>query len=80
MSVSDVADRFGLTTFRVYQLSRARARHHPIFQRVYSSHARFDITMASVSAYEAHIESINAEHEKLHRPIAPLDFRRGVSA
>ena len=80
MSVSDVADRFGMTTFRVYQLSRASTRHRPIFQRLYTSHARFEISLTSISAYEAHIASLNAEHEQLYRPIAPLDFRRGVSA
>ena len=80
MSVLQVAERFSMTRYRVYQLSRSSRTRPAVFKRVYSSYSRFEITMESVSAYEAHLESINAQHARLYRPIAPLDFRRGVSA
>ncbi len=80
MPVTDVATRFNMSPHRVYQLARWRARRPPIFQRLYISHARFEITMASVSAYEAHIESLNAEQKRAFRPPTPLNMRKGVPA
>ena len=82
MSVSDVADRFDITTARVYQLSkkRPRSRKKPVFQRIYTSFGRLEISLASVSAYEAGLASINNEHARIYRPMTPLNFRRGVLA
>ena len=89
MSVADVAARFNLTPHRVYQLSlpkikklspTKRRRSPPIFQRIYTSFGRFEISLASVSAYEAHIDSINRQHADSHQPAHQLNFRHGVTA
>lgn len=80
MPVVDVAARFNMSRYRVYQLSRSRSRRPPVFQRLYISHARFEITLASISAYEAHIISLNDKHARTCKPSTPLDFTRGVKA
>lgn len=80
MPVIDVAARFHMTRHWVYRHSRKRGETDPVFQRIYSSHGRFEITMESIAAYEASLTSINDEHKKAYRPRRPLNFRSGVPA
>lgn len=79
MPVTDVAQRFGISIWRVYQLSRRRGSKAPMFQRIYLSPSRFEISMASVSAYEAYLQSINDAQSKQFMPVKPFDLTRGIT-
>lgn len=80
MPVVDVASRFKISRHRVYQLARKRGRQDPVFQKLYISHARFEITMASISAYEAYLDALNDVQQRAFRPRRPLNLRKGVPA